>query len=191
MAKKPSNKSTKKNKPASRSNIEVGKIKVGGSVGGSIIVGQNITINPEQQIFRSLHQLPQPPADFTGREELIAQLLADFEKGKGATISGQPIHGLVGMGGIGKTALGLMVAHQLKKDYPDAQIFLDLKGTTTPLSAVDVMRHVILSLEPTADVRAIDGDNLRSAYQSVLHSRKVLLFFDNARSAEQIAPLPP
>src|SRR5512132_294055 len=192
MAKKSSNNPLKKNKATQQSNIKVGDINAG-NVNGNFIVGNNNVINmpPAQQAFRSLHQLPQPPADFTGREELIAQLLADFAKGKGATITGQPIHGLVGMGGIGKTALGLMVAHQLKKDYPDAQIFLDLKGTTTPLSAVDVMRHVILSLEPTADVRAIDGDNLRSAYQSVLHSRKVLLFFDNARSAEQIAPLPP
>jgi hypothetical protein len=43
--------------------------------------------------YHPLHQLPQPPADFTGREELIAQLLADFEGGKGATITG-----LTGMG---------------------------------------------------------------------------------------------
>jgi hypothetical protein len=82
--------------------------------------------------FRSLHQLPQPPADFTGREDLIELLVTDFERGKGATITGQPIHGLTGMGGIGKTALGLVVAHQVAKDYPDAQILLDLKGTTTP-----------------------------------------------------------
>ena len=55
----------------------------------------------EQIGLRSLHQLPQPPSDFTGREELIDQLLNDFNFHKGATISG-----LTGMGGIGKTALG-------------------------------------------------------------------------------------
>ena len=38
------------------------------------------------------------------------------------------------MGGIGKTALGLRVAHKIADDYKDAQIFLDLKGTTEPLS---------------------------------------------------------
>jgi hypothetical protein len=77
-------------------------------------------------IFRSLHQLPQPPANFTGRETHITQLLEDFNSHKGANISG-----LTGMGGIGKTALGLVVAHAVAKEYPDAQIFLDLKGTTT------------------------------------------------------------
>jgi tetratricopeptide (TPR) repeat protein len=192
MAKKPSIKSTKKNKSDAGSNIEVGKIEAG-NVGGSIVVGNNNIINmaPEQQVFRSLHQLPQPPADFTGREELIAQLLADFEKGKGAPITGQPIYGLTGMGGIGKTALGLMVAHQLKKDYPDAQIFLDLKGTTAPLSAMDVMRHVIFSFEPSVDLRTLDEANMSAMYQSILHEKKVLLFLDNARSAEQIALLRP
>ncbi len=193
MAKKPSNKSTKKNKPAAQSNIKVGNIDIDGSVGGSIVVGHKNTINitAQQQIFRSLHQLPQPPADFTGRDELIAQLLADFAKGKGATITGQTIHGLVGMGGIGKTALGLEVAHQLKKDYPDAQIFLDLKGTTTPLSATDIMRHVILSFEPEMDIRALDEAGMSNAYRSVLHGKHALLFLDNARSAEQVAPLRP
>ena len=190
MAEKPLNNS-EENKSAAQSNIEVGKIEVGGNVGGSIIVGHNINITPERQVFLSLHQLPQPPADFTGREELIAQLIADFEKGKGATITGQPIHGLTGMGGIGKTALGLVVAHQIAKDYPDAQIFLDLKGTTTPLSAMEIMRHVILSFEPTVDLSTLDEANLSAAYQSVLHGKKVLLFFDNARSAEQIALLRP
>src|SRR5215208_6772215 len=151
MAGEPLNKPTEENKPASSSKIEVGNIDVGGSIGGSIIIGQNITISSAQQTFRSLHQLPQPPADFTGRDELIAQLIADFENGKGATITG-----LTGMGGIGKTALGLVVAHQLKKDYPDAQIFLDLKGTTTPLSAVDIMRHVILSFEPEIILSNLD-----------------------------------
>ena len=48
-----------------------------------------------------LHQLPPPPADFTGREEDLAELRAAVESG-GVTISG-----VRGMGGIGKTALAL------------------------------------------------------------------------------------
>jgi len=142
-------------------------------------------------VFRSLHQLPQPPADFAGREELIAQLLEDFEHNMVATITSQRIHGLTGMGGIGKTSLGLVVAHQVAKDYPDAQIFLDLKGTTTPLSAVDVMRHVILSFEPEMDIKTLEEAGMANAYRSVLHGKHVLLFLDNAHSAEQIAPLRP
>ena len=199
MAENPLNGPTEENKPADQSNIEVGSIEIHGNVTGNVIVGHGNIINlpPAEQVFRSLHQLPQPPADFTGRNELIAQLLADFEKGKGVTITAQPahstqlVHGLVGMGGIGKTALGLVVAHRIKKDYPDAQIFLDLKGTTAPLSATDIMRHVILSFEPTADLRTLDEAGMVGAYQTVLSGKRALLFLDNARSAEHIAPLRP
>jgi len=163
-------------------------IQVGGNVSGSIIVGDGNVINlaPEHIKLRSLHQLPQPPADFTGRETIIEELLKDFDAHQGAVISS-----LTGMGGIGKTSLGLVVAHRLKEKYPDAQIFLDLKGTTEPLSAVDIAGYVIRSFEPKADLRTLDETNLRAMYQSVLHGRKALLFFDNAKSAEQIAPLTP
>lgn len=180
----PKKSSDKSNEP----NIEVGGFNVGGNVDGNFIVGNNNVINqtPEQIRLGSLHQLHQPPADFTGREELIDHLLKDFDAHKGATISG-----LTGMGGIGKTALGLVAAHKLAEKYPDGQIFLDLKGTTEPLSAIDIARHAILSFEPTADLRALDDTNMFAAYQSVLHGKKVLLYLDNARSAEQIASLRP
>ena len=183
MAKKPSKKSIEKDKTSAQTNIEVG-----GNVAGNIIVGEGNTINiaPEQQVFRSLHQLPPPPADFTGREDIIQELLKDFESHKGATISG-----LTGMGGIGKTVLGLVVAHHIAKQYPDGQIMIDLKGTTTPLSALDAIRQIILLLEPQMDVRGLDESNMVAIYQSILDGRKILLFLDNARSAGQIDPLRP
>src|SRR5687767_8503301 len=169
-------------------NIDVGRIGVSGDISGNFIVGNNNVINqtPEQIRLSSLHQLPPAPADFTGREQLIEELLKDFESHKGATISG-----LTGMGGIGKTALGLVIAHKLAEKYPDAQIFLDLKGVTEPLSPMDIAHHLILSFEPTVDLSKMDDTNLLAAYRSILHGKNILLFFDNARSAEQIALLRP
>ena len=52
----------------------------------------------------SLHQLPAPPADFTGRKAELDELLDKIGEG-GVTISG-----IQGMGGIGKTALALKLA---------------------------------------------------------------------------------
>lgn len=130
-----------------------------------------------------LHQLPPPPADFTGRAKEIGLVLADFEKGRGAMVSG--------MGGTGKTALSLMAAMKLTEKYPEAQIYLDLKGTTTPLEAADAMRHVVLSFEPETDLRGLDEAGLAAAYRNALYGRKALLFFDNARSTEQVSPLVP
>jgi tetratricopeptide (TPR) repeat protein len=134
----------------------------------------------------SLHQLPAAPIDFIGRHEEVEEILAGFKENKVSVISG-----LVGMGGIGKTALGLFVADRLIEKYPDGQIFLDLRGTTNPLSQQEIARHVILSFTPNADLRTLDESGMLATYQSILHGKRVLLFYDNARSAEQIIRLIP
>ena len=137
--------------------------------------------------LRNLHQIPQPPADFIDRPDELAELRAGLAGAKRASISG-----LTGMGGIGKTVLGLVLARELAKDYPDAHIFLDLKGTSKePLPPAEAMRHVLHSFEPAADLRALDDAQLAAHYQDFLADKKVLLFYDNARSAAQVKPLLP
>jgi tetratricopeptide (TPR) repeat protein len=132
----------------------------------------------------ALHQLPAPPRDFTGRKEELDELSREIERG-GATISG-----LQGQGGVGKTTLALKLAEQLSTRFPDAQFYLDLKGTTQPLSPSDAMAHVIRAYHPTAKLP--DGEaELSALYNSVLHGQRALLLMDNARDAAQVAPLIP
>jgi len=139
----------------------------------------------EQSALMSLHQLPAPPRDFTGREVEFAELLDAEERG-GVTISG-----LRGMGGIGKTALGLKLAEQLTPRYPDAQFYLDLRGTSKqPLSVADALAHVIRSYRPNTELPKSE-DELRGLYQSVLYDQRVLLLMDNAANAQQVEPLIP
>jgi AAA+ ATPase superfamily predicted ATPase len=89
------------------------------------------------------HHLPPPPRDFTGRKKELDELRAAIEKG-GVTISG-----LQGLGGVGKTALALKLADELKPRYPDAQFYLDLKGVSKePISPKDAMGYVIRSCHP-------------------------------------------
>jgi tetratricopeptide (TPR) repeat protein len=146
-----------------------------------VIQGQEV---PSSRDY--LHQLPSPPADFTGRADEIEQLLAALSDGKRAAISG-----LSGMGGVGKTALGLIAAQRLCGEFSEAQIFLDLKGTTDPLPPAEAMRRVLLSFFPTADLRALDDAQFAAAYRDALHGKKALLFLDNARAAAQVKPLLP
>ena len=132
-----------------------------------------------------LHQVPPPPGDFTGREEELAALCQAIEQG-GVTISG-----LRGMGGIGKTALALKLAAEIGGRYPDAQLYLDLKGTSpAPLTAAEAMAHVVRAYQPTA--RLPEGEaELRAAYHSVLHGQRALLLMDNAADGAQVEPLIP
>ena len=64
-----------------------------------------------------LHQIPPPPADFKGRETEIKEILINFDKGANIT-------GLRGMGGIGKTALALVLADRIKGRFPDGNLIL-------------------------------------------------------------------
>ena len=132
-----------------------------------------------------LHEAPRAPADFTGREDELKELLAAIEVG------GVAISGLQGMGGIGKTALALKLVEMLKPRYPDAQFFLDLKGASTqPLTVAEALAHVVRAYHPAAKLPESESE-LRGLYLSVLDGQRALLLMDNAVNAAQVEPLIP
>ena len=132
-----------------------------------------------------LHEVPPSPADFTGRENDLKELLASIEV-RGVTISG-----LQGMGGIGKTALALKLVKLVKPRYPHAQFFLDLKGASKkPLTIAEALAHVVRAYHPAAKLPDSESE-LRGLYLSVLEGQRALLLMDNAASAEQVEPLIP
>ena len=154
------------------------------TVHGDKVENKNIYLPPPVPVS-ALHQLPTPPADFTGRAGELKELLQAVKSG-GVTISG-----LQGLGGVGKTALALKLAEQLKTDYPDAQFYLDLKGVSPqPLTPLDAMAYVIRAYNPMAQLPEKE-EELAPLYRSVLNGKRVLLLMDNARDAEQVAPLIP
>lgn len=131
----------------------------------------------------ALAQLPRAPTLF-GREAELASLLTH------ATKTPSPVIAIEGMGGVGKTALAVALAHALRPRYRDAQIMLDLLGTTMPLVAEEVMQHVVHSLVP--QIGSLDSPaRVASAYRSLLASRRVLLLLDNASDRAQVEPLLP
>jgi tetratricopeptide (TPR) repeat protein len=151
----------------------------------SIHVGdRNIDVPPPTGAA-ALHQLPPPPPNFTGRRAE----LADLEAAK--TSRGIYISGLRGMDGAGKTALALVLAHRLAAHYPDAQFYLDLRGTSLrPLSAAQAMAHVIRAYHPTARLPEKE-DELADLYRTVLDGQRALLLLDNVARRSQVEPLLP
>jgi tetratricopeptide (TPR) repeat protein len=138
-------------------------------------------------------QISPPPADFIGRTKEIDELLALAKAdGQGVTIAG-----LRGMGGIGKTALAYVLADRLKERYPDAQFYLDLKGTAKPgdagnrpIDPAEAMAHVVRGFRP--DYKTPESlDQAHGDYLSVLADKRALLLMDNARDADQVRDLIP
>jgi hypothetical protein len=128
------------------------------------------------------HQLESPPAIFFGRKDDLASLTAAYSAGK-------RLFGLFGMAGAGKTALALKFAEQIKADYPEAQILLNLSGASRhPLRAVEVMEYVLHCMFP--GLRVPENQHaLATAYRSLLSTKRILLLLDNARDAAQVKPL--
>ena len=130
------------------------------TVSSQDIVGRDkIVYEATVQVATPLHQLPSPPADFTGREAELKDLLDNIEQGAIIT-------GVRGMGGIGKTALALVLADKLKDKYSDVQFFLDLQGASDkPLTSIDAMQHVVRAYHP--DSKLPDDPNQLRRSQSI------------------------
>jgi tetratricopeptide (TPR) repeat protein len=134
-----------------------------------------------------LRQLPADLPDFTGRKPEVDKLLRLFLGGSGQAA----ISALGGMGGVGKTALAVHVAHKLAEHYPEAQIVVDLAGTSeAPLSPEVAMARVIAAFEPQARLPE-SREDIVSLYRSVLAGRQALLLLDNAASGAQVKDLLP
>ncbi|WP_117213908.1 AfsR/SARP family transcriptional regulator [Allorhizocola rhizosphaerae] len=133
-------------------------------------------------------QLPPPAGYFTDRRAEVAQLhesLGQVDESQIALIAGQ--------GGIGKTALAVHIAHQVKDRFPDGQIFLDLRGhdPQRALTASDALLHVLRSLSVTGSALPSDLDGQINMYRSLTTGKRLLIIGDNAHSVEQILPLVP
>jgi tetratricopeptide (TPR) repeat protein len=129
--------------------------------------------------------IPSPPEDFTGREEELEEILKAFKPGANIT-------SLWGAGGIGKTALALMLAKRLKSRFSDGQIFLKLEGTSpNPLKPANAMAHVIRAFRGSDERLPENQNELQGLYNSVFGGKCVLLLLDNAADDRQVLPLLP
>ncbi|MDO0926343.1 tetratricopeptide repeat protein [Streptomyces sp. TG1A-8] len=117
-----------------------------------------------------------------------------LEAGRAPVGQGTRIVGVDGMGGSGKTALAVHAAHQLTVDYPDGQLFVDLRGFSPGEKAQEpgAVLHSLLRTVGVPDDRIPDDLERRTTlWRTVSAQRKLLLLLDNAADAAQVRPLLP
>lgn len=157
-------------------------------VGNQANAGRDVVFNPPPapSPLQRLHSIPAPKADFTGRLKELEQLRQKIQTGTAM------VSGLHGMGGVGKTELARVLAHQLRDRYPDARIELNLAGATAePLSPETALIRVIQTLDPMASQLPEDIAPLRQIYLSLLDDKRAIVLADDASGPEQVRALAP
>jgi len=167
--------------PIAQSQALCGGVSIIGDIYGSTI-GTSLQVSDKQNVNQSPYEIPSPPADFTGRDDELQNILNHFDRGR-------TIVGLRGMGGIGKTALAFKLSKELTDRYPDGQIFLELKGTDPePLTPAEAMAHAIHAYNSEA-LLPEDESELSAVYRNHFHGKHALLLLDNAVDDQQVRPL--
>ncbi|MFC3893523.1 tetratricopeptide repeat protein [Lentzea rhizosphaerae] len=117
-------------------------------------------------------QLPADLPDFVGRREEIARL----------ELIDAPVRAITGLPGVGKTVLAIREAHRLRPEFPDGQLYVNLRGYSTgpSMTVEQALARFVKAL----------GGGPNDDYRALLENRRVLVVLDNA-TADVIAPLLP
>ncbi|MFE0460249.1 tetratricopeptide repeat protein [Kitasatospora sp. NPDC058965] len=140
-------------------------------------------------------QLPAATRAFTGRAAEVAQLVRHAREAAEGAGDGWPVVCAIdGMAGVGKSALAVHAARLVREDFPDGQLFLDLRGHTAhtePLGPADALESLLRSLGLPAHAIPADPDGRAARYRDRLAGTRTLIVLDNAAASAQIRPLLP
>jgi DNA-binding SARP family transcriptional activator/tetratricopeptide (TPR) repeat protein len=130
--------------------------------------------------------LPTPVPGFTGRTAELAALSA--MTGRTAPVL---ITAIGGSAGVGKTALAVHWAHEHADQFPDGQLYADLRGfgPADPLSPADALRVFLDTLRVPTDQIPATMEGRQALFRSLLADKKMLIILDNARDPAQVRPL--
>ncbi|WP_433789416.1 BTAD domain-containing putative transcriptional regulator [Actinoplanes sp. CA-252034] len=136
---------------------------------------------------RPIRCLPRTVVDFTGRQEVITRLRTGVRAGEATVVA------IDGMAGSGKTTLALHVATLAGDQYPDAHLFIDLRGHSeqAPVEPSAALQVLLRQLGlPAGDIPA-DLPARAARWRAEAARRRLLVVLDDAASTAQTAVLLP
>ena len=134
--------------------------------------------------------LPAAVPGFVGRKCELDALQRLIDQPGGTAV----IAAIGGTAGVGKTALAVHWAHQVADEFPDGQLFLNLRGfdpSRAPVRSADAVRVFLDALDVRADRLPQSQEGQLGLYRSLLTGKRMLIVLDNARDVAQVRPLLP
>ncbi|MGH3715828.1 MAG: hypothetical protein ACRDT4_20570, partial [Micromonosporaceae bacterium] len=140
-------------------------------------------------------QLPAGTSGFVGRAEQLAVLDGEIERFLTSANGSRPVMLTVihGPGGMGKTALALHWAHSIAQQFPDGQVYIDLRGygPAEPLTAGGALNSTLRAFGVPEPAVPLAVEERAALLRTVLADCRVVMVLDNASSVEQVRPLLP
>ncbi|MFF2519439.1 BTAD domain-containing putative transcriptional regulator [Streptomyces sp. NPDC058086] len=135
-------------------------------------------------------QLPPDLPIYTGRSRELAraQALVPAPHEPSAVIT------IGGMAGVGKTALAVRLAHTVADQFPDGQLYINLRGFDPAGEMVDAsaaIRAFLSALDYPPKQVPEDVDAQAALYRSVLANRRLMIVLDNVRDSNHVRTLLP
>ncbi|MFB9631794.1 AfsR/SARP family transcriptional regulator [Nonomuraea helvata] len=167
----------------------------------AMILGGNLPSITSGPQGRGICQLPPDIADFAGRQAELSSAIealcpgrqrATASEGAVRTTPTLPLCVISGQAGAGKTALAVHVAHRLRRDFPDGQLYITLRGEDNrPTAPEEALGRLLRMLGIDGAAVPAGLEERAELYRGRLANRRYLVVLDDAADEGQLTPLLP
>ena len=135
-------------------------------------------------------QLPGDVEDLVSRDRQVDAISRWVESRRSRGLV--PVVVVTGPAGVGKTVLAVHLAHRIRAQFPDGQIFVRLRQLEREApDPADLLRDVLAATGLADASIPADLDARSAALRARMADRRVLLVLDDACAAQQVLPLLP
>ena len=141
-------------------------------------------------------ELPADVAAFTGRAVELAELdfvLPAAGQESGAAPGPVVISAVAGTAGVGKTTLAVRWAHRVAQQFPDGQLYVNLRGydPDQPVTPSEALARFLRALGVANVDIPLEEAERAARYRSLVAGKRLLVVLDNAATEDQVRPLLP